>query len=627
MKFFNTIGALMLCCLLTLSTAAQNYGVQNLPAPQNLSPLFFGSVFSSRIFYGATPPNLDPKKPVIVYVHGFTDLSNGWFTGGNDVYGETYRNGQNCAFVAMTRGHGMWTNGWLLASMLDHITNHFGVRDVVIVAHSNGGKASEVAMFWHNRRDKVERVITLGTPFGGTQLADVAELPGLSWIIDLIGLRGGTSTSTTYYMGGYARPLFDGHWRNQPGKFINFGSWGYNNGSGVIGLVMTASGAILNTQGAGPSNGGNDGVTPYWSSTRPGGRPQWVPGHGNPISRYNHFDVANSRFVWNDIVTRFSAPLSSLRLNTDQMPQAEEVNRIIESRNQFLNSEENQNTFMIEQGLREVQMNVLHYNAADQFALEQETAPNVWEATAVQVDDLRKTTAFNNGQATLIHLSSLPAGRYRLVSEAKFAGIVSQAKGVELAYDNSHQFGFDAQPKLQLQVNRAEQYDLTDLEINAVITLKHNLMGEAVDEQVFLERFKVNSEGNATLVPSQHLPVGVYNVFIQAKHPLFQKSLATGFVVRENKASANREVPTLSSVEVFPNPASRILNLRLNNEIPATIAIYSLQGSILYQQNVSSIGKQQVAINLQDLGLTPGTYFAEVQEGKQKKAISFIVAY
>ena len=131
------------------------YDEVQLPIPDDVSPFFWGSVNSSKIYYGASPSNGN-NKPVVVFVHGFINLANTWFIPGNNLYDSAYEDGYRTAFVATTRGEGMWTNGGLLADMLEDITAYYGVNDVVIVAHSNGGKASEVAMFEHNKDNLVQ---------------------------------------------------------------------------------------------------------------------------------------------------------------------------------------------------------------------------------------------------------------------------------------------------------------------------------------------------------------------------------------------------------------------------------------------------------------------------------------
>ncbi len=627
MKVLLTTLLLTVSSLLAFSAKAQ-YSTYIMPTPQNLSPLYFGPLFGSGIYYGATPPNLDSKNPVLVFVHGFTDLSNGWFTGGNDMYGEAYRSGHNCVFVAMTRGQGMWANGSLLASMIDDITRRYGVSDVVLVAHSNGGKASEVAMITHNRRNKVERVITLGSPFGGTELANLAETPGFGWVVDLVGLGGGTSTSTTYYMGGYARPLLDWSWRNQPGKFVNYGAWGYNNGSGVTGVAMTTAGNLLNWMGSGSSVGGNDGVTPYWSSTRPNGRPQWVPGHGNPLSRFNHLDVSISGFVWNTIRPNIRASLSSLRQDATQVPDAAAVNQTLTSRLQYLSSDESNLSFVVEPNLRNLEMIVLQEQAIVTLTLEQQLANNEWVPVNFDWTTLSTTSAFHTGFSQKVDLSSLTEGRYRLQSGSKFAAVIHQNKGVSLSYDNSHQFGFDNTPTFNVKLEQAEQYDLSDLQLKAVITHKNTLEGEALEEAItYIEDFKVDKDGHAVLTPQQHLTEGVYNLVIQAEHPAFQKTLVTGFVVRKAADKVTRDALTeVQVLETFPNPATRVLTININTKNAAQLSLYDVQGRLVYQQALNNTGAQQVTWNLDQLRIGQGTYFVELSDGENTTTKTVIVS-
>lgn len=600
---------------------AQTFTTSQLPTPSNVRSSFQGSRTGAEILYGATPPNLDLKKPVVVYVHGFNELGRSWFRG-NEIYDETYNNGQNCAFASMTSNGGMWVNGNLLAAMIDDITARFGVNDVVIVAHSNGGKASEVALFWESRSNKVERVITLGTPFFGTPLANVAQVPGLNWIANLIGVSG-TSTSTTYYMSGYARPLLDNLSNNQPGKFINFGAWGYNTGNIFNSLPTISGGNVLNTLGAGPSTGGNDGVTPYWSSTRPGGRPQWVPGHGNPVSRYNHQQIVEHDIIWPWLRPRLTASLANLRLDESQIPHPAEVTRTLSSGYQLLSSEDDQLTFVVERDLRYLNLNILHRSAKDQFNLQREIAPKTWVSLDVNFQD-EKRMPLNDGYNTTINISDLEPGRYRLASDATFAAFVNQNKGVRLTFDNSHQFGFDEQPTFSAKLERAQQYDLSQATFKAVMTLKSDLQGATVEEQVWIEKAHLDAEGNVTFAPSTILPVGVYNMVLHAQHPEFQKALITGFVVRQNKARAARQMTTLQ-VQTYPNPATDRIFVDLDNEVPVQLRLYGIQGNVLYEQQVTSVGKQQLSIDLTPLSIVQGTYFVEITEGTQKQTQTIVV--
>lgn len=619
---------LCLCfAALSIKTNAQTYPTYQLPPPHLLSPLFVGPLAGSGIYYGASPSSVDPNKPVIVYVHGFIDLNNLWFAPGNNMYKNTYNAHQNCAFVAMTRGQGMWQNGQILADMLDDITQHFGVREVVIVAHSNGGKASEVAMVRHNKRHKVNRVITLGTPFHGTELANLAEMPGFNWVVNLIGLGGGTSTSTTYYMGGYARPMLDWSFRNQPSKFINFGSWGYNNGVTVLRPVMTTSGALLNWMGSGASVGGNDGVTPYWSSSRPRGKVQWTTGQGNPISQIDHVDIALSSVMWNHIEPLFVSPLASLRRSVAPTSQANEVNQTIHSNLQFLSSGDDNMSFMVEEGIKGLAISILHATKNNPFELKKVLTNGQLADVKIDLNALVQTSALLEGYNSLIPLDNLEEGRYKLLSKAPFAALVHSPNGVELELDNRHQFKVKPQATLHVNINHAASYDLSKVALKAIITHKNDLEGKRTDQEtVIIENFRVNQEGSYSLTLPKSLKKGVYNLLIQAEHPKFQKALVSGFVLQSQQSASNSLHSNVEAKQltVFPNPAQNIIQVSFQNKKAAQLTIYDINGRVMHQQSLKDVGQQQLSINLDALKLGNGTYFLELQEGTQKTTQIFV---
>jgi pimeloyl-ACP methyl ester carboxylesterase len=609
------------------SLNAQNISINYLPTPQLVAPQYGQNISSKSIHYGATPANLDPKKPVIVYVHGFSDLAGIWFGNNNQMYANTYNAGQHAVFVAMTAGEGMWENGEILADMLDIITEHYGVEQVVIVAHSNGGKASEVAMITENRRNKVSRVISLGTPFSGTPLANVAQIPGLNLISSLIGLGGGMRTSTTYYMGGYARPLLDWSWRNEPGKFVNFGAWGYNNGSNDLSLVLTAGGLVLNILGASSFFGGNDGVTPYWSSDRPNGRQQWTTGYGNPVSQFDHTGVALSQNVWTSLEPMFSAPLSSLRVDQAKQNSAQIANAKITSKLQFLSSEDKNMSFIVEKSVRDLSLNIIHASEDDVFELRKMNLDGTAQIVDFNLNELRETLPLMEGKSSRIALNNLSSGTYTIVSKSSFAAIVSNKKGVELEYDNQHQFAFSAQPELNVKLNHATQYDLSKLSLKAIITHEGTLKGEAVKTSSHLiENFEVDAEGNARLKITQALPNGVYNVLIHAEHPEFKKSLVTGFVLNQAAAVPAKKTveTTLTSLSVYPNPAKDFIQISFENDQAAQVNLYDINGRMLHQQMVQETGQQQLQLDLNQLELSQGTYFLEVQIGAEKMTEIFV---
>lgn len=616
MKNPNILLITLLALILQFNTSfAQSYGTANLPEPDNLTPLFIGSLTSSKIYYGATPNNAQ-DKPVLVFVHGFTDLANLWFLPGNEMYDRAYDGGYRSVFVAMTRGGGMWENGALLANMLEDITDHYNVDDVVIVAHSNGGKASEVAMFHHNKSALVNRVISLGTPFFGTELADLAETFWFRWLVDFIGLGGGTGTSTTYYMGGVARPYLDGQSDNQPDKFFNFGAWGWNSGTTIFVPTMLVTGAILNTYGSGASAGGNDGVTPYWSSTRPGGLPVWNPGYGNPISKHDHIDVAMDYIVWDEIEPYFTGPLGTLR----QSLAPNNHKAIVKSNAQYLSSSNKMTQFTIEEGIMDFNINILHIDQDASFNLRDE-AGNLIDLNLTQTESM--VGAVYASQATV---NRLPAGKYQLESEVEFGATINFEKGITMQYSNDlnqEKLSYEAGEKINLNIellNTSANY--SDANVTAIITQKNDIDGQSLSDGITRIIEFANTDINEFDAQIKNLPAGVYNVVVNATHDDFFRTVVTGFAIHPSNNQAELVDIKKPNLQVYPNPIQNqtTVEFQLMSDDKSFLRLYDAYGRLISSKDISNmgIGKHSLNWNIANLQLKAGTYFLEVQNGQYK---------
>jgi pimeloyl-ACP methyl ester carboxylesterase len=171
------------------------------PAPTRIgggevAPLFSGGGDSpgtpGTLYVGATPPNANPTKPVLLFVHGKGGSNESWwgesvYHGTIDMYSYAYNNGYRTAFVDLYPEGTMWQNGQLLASLINQTTQYFGVSRVAIIAHSKGGVDSNTAVEHYGAGPKVSRIITLGTPHWGTPIADMAYSEWTGWIADLLG--------------------------------------------------------------------------------------------------------------------------------------------------------------------------------------------------------------------------------------------------------------------------------------------------------------------------------------------------------------------------------------------------------------------------------------------------------
>jgi len=214
-----------------------------------------------------------------------------------------------------------------------------------------------------------------------------------------------------------------------------------------------------------------------------------------------------------------------------------------------------------------------------------------------------------------------------VTSESKFSALINHKKGVELEYDNSHQFAFDETPTLEVKLNQASQYDLSKLSLKAIITYKHKLDGSPLDKEVtIIETFEPTEEGTYTLRPTKHLSNGVYNVVIHAQHPEFQKSLVTGFVMNSTEVVPAKKTieTTIISLSVYPNPAKDFIYVSFENDQQAQVSLYDVNGRILHQQIIQETGQQQFQLDLNQLKLNQGTYFLEVQIGAEKTTEIFV---
>lgn len=160
-------------------------------------------------YVGATPPNVNYSKPVLLFVHGKGGWAGVWwgdtvYHGVNDMYNYAYNNGYRTAFVDLYPNMDMWVNGQLLSNLINTITAHFGVSKVDIVAHSKGGVDSDAAVYYYGANAKVRRVITLGTPHWGTPIADMAYSTWTGWIASLMGEKNdATYVMQTGYMSNF----------------------------------------------------------------------------------------------------------------------------------------------------------------------------------------------------------------------------------------------------------------------------------------------------------------------------------------------------------------------------------------------------------------------------------------
>ncbi|MBN6205386.1 hypothetical protein JYK21_02890, partial [Ralstonia pickettii] len=182
-------------------------------------------------YRGATPDNLRPDAPVLLFVPGLNNIAQ-IFWEDNNMYQTAHDAGYQTAFLQLYDAGGesadMWNNGSLLASKISEISNYYNGKDITIIAYSKGGVDTQTALTYYGASQYVDNVITLSSPHHGSQLADLAYSSGAGWLADLIGAQGeGTAAMQTAYMANF-RSETDAHANAYLNDYFTIGgtSWG-----------------------------------------------------------------------------------------------------------------------------------------------------------------------------------------------------------------------------------------------------------------------------------------------------------------------------------------------------------------------------------------------------------------
>ena len=222
-------------------------------------------------FLGDKPPNYSSSKPPIVFVQGKNGSSTSWYGettyhGVNDMYTKAYEAGYQTVFVQLydAAGNGsenQYTNGRLLASMLKQISQHFNGQKVNIIAHSKGGPDTQAALIHYGAHAYVGRVITLGSPHHGSELADLSYSWYAGWLGSLLGQQDAGTYSLQVGEMAKFRAATDNHTNRSKNKYYTVA--GTNKGPTLSALAM--GGAYLSSYGA------NDGLVTATSAKLPYG--------------------------------------------------------------------------------------------------------------------------------------------------------------------------------------------------------------------------------------------------------------------------------------------------------------------------------------------------------------------
>ncbi|QKX05266.1 T9SS type A sorting domain-containing protein [Aquimarina sp. TRL1] len=583
----------------SLTSYTQNFKEIQLPTPTKITNNFIGPLFHPTIHYGATPENYNGK--VIVFNHGYIDLNQSQFLFKNTFYQDVFNEGYQAVFVATTRGEGLWTNGKLLASALDIITHKYGIPQVYLIAHSNGGKAAEAAMFHYGKKDKVANVFALGTPFWGTYLADISQVPLLNWIWKLTGLNEGARTSTTYYCRDIVRPYFDKHPSNQPQKFISFGASGFYNSSVPIAapVFLVSGGVLLAKQGS------NDGVAPYSSTLRPNATIHFKDKDPNAI--FDHLDISFGQFSWKHIRPYIENDNKRTFLETTSLKPS---------------------TTSLESNYYLIQSDKEH-----RLHLEKSTSKTQWiDIIHKKENAIFQTSNTHNKKKDIIPVHKIPHRTIlqptkkdmALHSDSAFIAFVKDANGPVMSFSNEIS---SQKPFLEVSFTTPEKEKFsvpTNFDVWGVI---YDTSSEDINDPEEIINFTKN--GNKFVFDPSVLPHGVYSIIIHAtNHQNIKRNLISGFVLGNEdpfmtfnpESTTPKEQP---NIVITPSVIEDTATISILTPPPydATITVYTIHG-----QKVLSLPLPESQNNSYDISgplqkLQSGVYLLKYDT---QKAIRFI---
>ncbi|WP_044400203.1 T9SS type A sorting domain-containing protein [Lacinutrix sp. Hel_I_90] len=596
MKLKATLTFLLLLMILTIN--AQNFIEKQLPSPNNLSSFFIGSLLTSTIHYGEKPSNFNGE--VLLFNHGYIDLNQLFFTG-NTFYKEAYNAGYHVVFVGTTRGEGLWANGKLLAESIDIITKKYTVNALTIIAHSNGGKAAEVAMFTYNKKDKVKKVFALGTPFWGTYLADISQQWWFNWIWNQTGLNEGAATSTTYYCRDVVRPYFDNLNTNQPEKFFILGASGFKHGHTIIAPLMFTSGSILYlTQGT------NDGVTSYRSSLRPEGYYLFNKGE----ARLDHADLAFGQYVWPHI-----KPYLEGTINKTQFQKVNtKLENEISSNYQIINSDNSYDKVVLNKPLETIKIEVFHEKKDAEFILLSGNNKLIKTSKSSHLPQYNSSYTINNTN-----------GSFSLNGNSRFAAFVHFTEGPKMNYK--------AQKENETITISFENTKIPneEIEVDAIISKTSNLYGEKLKNESFVYPLTYNSGSNSFSLDTSNFDEGVYSLYITGKHSEFVRSIVSGFTVGSLSIkqvnddivkSDSKEIEIALKYNVIKDKIE-LINTSTNSIEKIRIAVYNLNGEKLIEEDLTE-NNRLFLIKSGVINLAKGLYIITVEKDNLRKSFKII---
>lgn len=570
----------------------------------------------NTIYYGQVPTDAQ-DKPVMVFVHGYATNASVWFKGNDNMYRDVYRDGYRSAFVSLTPNRHMWTNGQMLANMLDQIIAHYGNSEIVLVGWSKGAVDIDAALVHSGANTKVSQVFTLSAPHYGTGIAELANSVLLS-LVNIIFMQNNDATVCLKrgYMN-YFRSLTDDH-ANNTVHYTTIGAWG----NGPLNRLIIPQG-YLYLAGGSKASGGNDGVVPYSSSRRPGGaelfggqRKEYLLGFipyytGPDETNLDHFEITRGSKVWPHIKANLTTPYG-----VQSTPAKYNPNATVTSNMQIITGNTGSTPFFVEENTGKV--TVMISGKGGNQIIRTETGsilqPKAQSSERLSGDILK----------TVYEFQPREKGKYSIESDQAFAALIMTDGGIEAHLNtglSNNKLVYESGETIQLALTLQAEHDtrVEEASVTGTMTRTADLqLNNTKDSPRIISFTKQNGKFMAEI--NENLPAGIYDIVVNARGSFFSKTVLTSIAVVGNaKQSATSAYATLSIDNIYPNPAKNRIRMQLEvKDNNSELVVYDMLGQKVKAFEIRDMkGKIELEWNT-GKDVQPGLYILQLSHGNEK---------
>ncbi|MBL6448427.1 T9SS type A sorting domain-containing protein [Fulvivirga sp. 29W222] len=597
-----------------------NEGVQFIPIGIDL----WDGEDVNTIYYGQVPQN-SVNKPIMVFVHGYASNASVWFKGEDNMYWDVYRDGYRSAFVSLTPNHHMWTNGNMLANMLDQIIAHFGDDNIVLVGWSKGSVDIDAALVHSGAHSKVSQVFTLSAPHYGTGIAELANSILLS-LVNIIFMQNNDATVCLKrgYMN-YFRSLTDIH-PNNTVHYTTIGAWG----NGPLNRLIIPQ-EYLYLAGGSKDSGGNDGVVPYYSSRRPGGTElfsgqrkeyllDFIPYYTGPDeTNLDHYEITRGSKAWPHIKANLN---NAYQYNT-LTPISYNPNATVTSNMQIVTGNAGKTSFAIEENAQKVTVLISAERNAHLIRNE--------KGEAYAAKNSASEPLSNNINLTTYELEPNSSGKYWIESDKDFTALIIAEGGIEahlntglsnkkLVYENGETV------RLALTLTQENNNYEGEATVTGTILRTTDLQLRQTKDNPQIVTFK-RHQGQFIAEINKNLPPGIYDIIVNASGNNFTKTVLTSIAVtgdvRPIQANASE---SLSIDNIYPNPGKGSIKINLMTDHENTeLSVYNMFGQKVKDFNLhGELGHVELQWSISN-DIQPGLYILQLMHGNKKVTKKLII--